>query len=680
MRLLLCIAGLLNALMADAQDTTRTRLLKAVTIEARLPQIEHRPDKTVIQIENTISSEGASTLEVLEKLPGVQISRDGQLSIQGRTGAVVMIDGKSVALSSADLQELLRSMPAATLRKIEIISHPGAAYDAAGNGGIINIIRKTNRREGFSGSFRAGHGQAWYPRYNTGINLGYRARYCNLSFDLGAQRNTDFYISDITTNVLYPDETLQNTQHTLNRASRRSTSLTPTLMADFYVSPRSTFTLSVMTSRQRGNSQVYSLLRTATDSQTVINTTDNQQSNNLSSLHWQLRPDSSGRQLTVDADFAHYLSSALRNTEPDTVRLTQERRLQFCALKADYILPQGPHSYLSAGFKYSNVDIRNDNGHDNGHDIIRNKENILAGYLAYSRSQGALRLQAGLRAEQTHSNIQQTTYSYLQLFPSLLAAYTFNERHSLQFKCNRRIDRPSYAQLNPFRYPLSPFLYFMGNPQLQPQTAFNNALTYSWRQAVFITIGYDLYQKYITTLPTLDTDQKTVLRTPANIAGASAWNIDISFTKEWAPWWTTDGEMTIYSRQFTSDFSQAGSTISLDLSCNQQFRITHQLQAECQIRIVSGQQDATTINSGYYLVHAGIRQQLFRQAGSIAVRLSNILQSEDEAARYHYDRLRQYRQLSFFTRAIQVNFTYRFGKGKSQSKTTATQEEQKRAE
>ncbi|WP_212004056.1 outer membrane beta-barrel protein [Chitinophaga sp. HK235] len=689
MKYILC-ALLLATDMATAQDTSRTKQqLKEVSIQGWRPLVERKSDKTIVQIENTIAAAGASLLEVMEKLPGVQVGQGGQLSVNGRPGMTILIDGKNVALTAEDLQNLLRSMPASQVRKIEIITHPGAAYDAAGNGGIINIIRKTNRQENLNGSISAGYGQAWYPKYNTSINLGYKNQSYNLTFDLGAQHTTNFYTTAINTDILYPDHRLMSRQQTYNRLRRQGNNLSPALSADIYLSPRATLSFSAMGSYLQSRSRVQSLLWSDADSLVTGNQVESKPYHYITGLQWQQQLDSNGQQLTVAADYSIYNSSSHQYASINDEHLTQERKLHIYAVKADYTLPLAHQTTVTAGFKYSSVAISNNNSYqrpDTLHpDIISNSETITAGYLQFSKNYTAVKLQAGIRTEYTQNHSEQhpagilLNSRYLQLFPSFFITYNFHPQHTLQLKCNSRTDRPSYTQLNPFRYPLSPKLYFTGNPQLQPQMAYNAALTYGWRQTLFITAGYDFYRHYIATLPFLDDNQKTITRTPVNIQRSGAWNLNISYNTQWTSWWSADYDVTFFSQSFSGDMPYRRGLISWNINCNQQFRLTPHLQAECQIRAVSGQRVVSTTTTGYYMVHAGIRQQLFRNTGSIAVRFTNLLQSEDEASYYDYERLRQDWYIRFFSRGVQVNFSYRFGKGKAASKSSSPSEEQRRA-
>ena len=157
--------------------------LGGVTVTAKKPFIEARPDKTIVNVDASPTSAGATVLELLEKSPGITVDNDGNISLRGKAGVIIMIDGKPTYLSSTDLANLLKNMPASQLEQIEIMTNPSAKYDAAGNSGIINIKTKKGKASGFNGSVMVGittsffkTGDALYvtPKTQNSINFNYR--------------------------------------------------------------------------------------------------------------------------------------------------------------------------------------------------------------------------------------------------------------------------------------------------------------------------------------------------------------------------------------------------------------------------------------------------------------------------------------------------------------------------
>src|SRR5882724_7878231 len=138
--------------------------LSAVTVTSRKPFIQKLSDRIVVNVENSIVSAGSSAMDVLERSPGVNIDQNDNISLRGRSGVIIMIDGKPTAMTGADLANYLRGLPSAAIERIDIITNPSAKYDAAGNSGIIDIRMKKDQRLGMNGVYTAGYGQGIYPK------------------------------------------------------------------------------------------------------------------------------------------------------------------------------------------------------------------------------------------------------------------------------------------------------------------------------------------------------------------------------------------------------------------------------------------------------------------------------------------------------------------------------------
>ena len=166
--------------VAVLQLSTSSTNLKEVSIIGKTSYIEQQAGKTIINVENSILATDGTALDVLSKSPGVTVDKDGKVSLNGKNGVNIMIDGKSTFLSEEELATMLKTMPSNTIEKIELITNPSAKYHAAGNSGIINIKTKRNKKIGFNGSINAGIAKGLLYRYNAGANLSYRDKRYNI--------------------------------------------------------------------------------------------------------------------------------------------------------------------------------------------------------------------------------------------------------------------------------------------------------------------------------------------------------------------------------------------------------------------------------------------------------------------------------------------------------------------
>src|SRR5215213_1741335 len=187
---------------ADVQLKTiellpQSKAMSGVSVTAKKPLIEQKIDRTIVNVEASVTNVGSSALEVLEKSPGISVDKDGNISLKGKQGVMVLVDGRPTQLGGADLANLLRSMNANQMDQIEIMTNPPAKYDAAGNAGIINIKTKKNKQFGYNGTITLGYSQGRYPKFNEGVNFNYRQGKVNVFTNLSHNHWESFENLDI---------------------------------------------------------------------------------------------------------------------------------------------------------------------------------------------------------------------------------------------------------------------------------------------------------------------------------------------------------------------------------------------------------------------------------------------------------------------------------------------------
>ncbi|MEI9958000.1 MAG: TonB-dependent receptor [Ferruginibacter sp.] len=169
-----------TTIVPDVTIVKQSGNLKAVVVTSQKPMLEVKADKMIVNVEGTINAVGSDALELLRKSPGVMVDKDDNLSLSGKNGVQIYIDGRPSPLSGQDLSNYLKTLNSAQIEAIEIISNPGAKYEAAGNAGIINIKLKKNKTIGTNGSVNAGWNIGTYAKYNAGLNLNYRNKKVNI--------------------------------------------------------------------------------------------------------------------------------------------------------------------------------------------------------------------------------------------------------------------------------------------------------------------------------------------------------------------------------------------------------------------------------------------------------------------------------------------------------------------
>jgi iron complex outermembrane receptor protein len=250
--------------------------LQEVSVVAHVPLVQQKNGKTILNVEASVTNVGSTVLEVLEKSPGVNVDRNGGISLQGKAGVLVMIDDKQTYLSGADLNNLLSSMNASQVAQIELITNPTAKYDASGNAGIIDIKTKKNKQKGFNGSFTTSVGQGVYPKNSNSLTLNFRTGKINTFFNYNM--NLVQYLTNIYALRKYYDANNEVTAKLDQPSYFSGTSFNNTIKTglDYYVSPKTTIGFALggaLVNRNGNNRAVATWLSPADVVDSAISTT-----------------------------------------------------------------------------------------------------------------------------------------------------------------------------------------------------------------------------------------------------------------------------------------------------------------------------------------------------------------------------------------------------------------------
>ncbi|HVW14559.1 MAG TPA: outer membrane beta-barrel protein [Mucilaginibacter sp.] len=697
-----------------------SKMLTGVTVKAQTPMIEKQIDKTVVNVDQNIAGAGTNALELLKKLPGVQVTSDGQVTLNGKSGVNVIIDGKTNFLSADDLAALLMNTPSSDISKIEIMTNPSAKYDAAGTGGIINIIRKKNTKSGLNGVLTSSAGQGYYGRYNSSLALNYKTDKFNLYLNNSYGYNKGYSNVNVTSDImngsaLVSEQISTNTGITVNKGYNSLAGL------DLYLTQKTTLTLTGSVSARSyyndliGPMTTTDSARNKTGSESYSALNKDKPFNFTTGVQLLHKLDTAGRQWSADVDYSDYryrpgqynaaanYNAAGNFLSQDNVFIDESRTLRIFGARADYTQPLPGNGKFETGVKSSYVKTINNSTYYNqvgGQNLVDsalsdynvNSENINAAYVNFNKQYHKLSVQAGLRVEQTVMKGQQLFTSasvdqnYFGLFPTLFLSDKLDDQNTVNFQFGRRTDRPDYHEYVPFRRPLSATISFLGNPNLKPDFNWHTELTWSWRNTFFITAAYDIDRNYMRTLYYLDSNKTTITRMPTNIQGAHSWNVDISYNKDLAKWFTTNTTVTIYQNSFNGTAVNGFSLndpgfATVDLVTNNSFHCTDKLSAEADFEYESKRQFVGSVFGAYSTLDLALKQKLFHDQGSITINGVNVLNTDSRNTSDHYLNLNQYGSGLIYSRAVIVTFNYRFGRGKltkMQSKS-GSEDEQKRA-
>jgi hypothetical protein len=570
----------------NVQLVPTSKQLNTVDIVSRKPLVERQVDKTVLNIENSVLAAGNTALEILQKAPGVSVDKDGNISLRGKKGVLVMLDGKPTYMSNDQLANLLRSTEGNAIQTIELITNPSSKYDAAGNSGIINIKLKKNRNYGTNGSVRAGGGYGKYYKANSGLSLNHREKKFNAFGDFNYSKRKQYHNLDISrVNNTATDQTYFD-QQSAATGPRRSLNYKAGL--DYFIDDNNTIGVAVNGYDGKGNNHADVFTRIGsnpivTDSAVkALNLERFAYSGTTYNLNYKGTIDTTGQEISADVDLSRYnnsqnnhydnayLDAAGNQYRPSYIfRNSMPTKIKVFASKVDYTYPFSKKMKLDAGLKTSVVSTDNNATFDNflnnawEKDLTRSNqfvydENINAGYLNLKREFSGTTVQLGLRAEQTNSKGNSVTEQivskrhYFNLFPSLFVNQVLSKNHDMGFSYSRRIDRPDYESLNPFISFVDLYTYGIGNPFLNPQYTNSFEVSYAYKKTLNATFGYSHTSDAITRVLLSDTAKKTLFITSRNLAEKNAYNLNINSPLTLVKWWTTNNNVTIFYNQFST--------------------------------------------------------------------------------------------------------------------------------
>ncbi len=728
-------ADKLSAHVGVLQLIPAEKALKEVSVTAKKPLIERKLDRTIVNVEASITSAGNTALEVLEKAPGVSVDKDGNISLKGKSGVIIYLDGRPSYLSGPDLANMLRNMTAAQLDQIEIMTNPPAKYDAAGNAGVINIKTKKNKQFGYNGSITTGYTQGRYARFNEAVSFNYRNKKINFFSNFSYNRNHRSQELYILRN--FRDANTKNIKSIFDQSTdmeSQSHNYNAKAGLDYTVSKNTTIGLvlngfynpSLWQSSTR--TSIYDPNYILTDVTTAYTENEEKWKNFSTNFNFRTKLDTTGQELTADLDFIQYKATSVQPLTstyfdnagnqlkaPEILNGTLPTNIKIYSGKADYTLPLKKDAKFEAGIKTSFVNNDNNARYDSlkaGYSVLDSarsnhfiyEENINAAYVNYSRPLGKKwNAQLGLRVENTNSNGISKGYtfnttqnkfeytetkfkrSYTQLFPTVYLQYTANEKNQFVINYGRRIERPDYQDMNPFVHFLDRYTFEQGNPNLSAQFAHNIELSHTYKGFLTSTINYtkttDIIQMV---LEQNDVTNETFVK-KANIASSEQIGLAITANKSITKWWSGNIYANVYNNHFKGFVGTEPISVgvtSLMVQLQQQFKFSKGWAAE-----ISGFYRSKGLEGVIYIkpiaqLNAGVSKQVLKNKGSLRLNIRDIFAGGVFKGYSKYGTVDANFKNVNDSRAVSLTFTYRFNKGKlkatSSRRTSGASDEQNR--
>ncbi len=703
------------SLMADAKQ------LDEVLVTAQRALIEVKPDRTVFNVQGTINSAGENGLNILRKAPGVLVDNNNNITVLGRAGVLLYVDGKRIPLRGDDLTNYLQNLSSEQIDKIDIITNPGSKYEAQGNAGIIDIRLKKDKNLGGNSSISGSYGHGRYGQGNINANGNYRNKKMNTFGGLGYNKGVRWnkMLFDTYQNGFRLNESNISTSDYDGWNGRWGT--------DFFISTKSTigFIVGAQTnsSLSKSNNLTY-ISNQAKPAQidsilTAPNTSDSER--NQATFNINYAYESGKNKLTLDADYGSFrnqndhIQPNLYYDPSRTNIISQNLNtyytpviINIATAKADFTTEVWGGN-LDIGAKFSNVVTDNKflfynvlNGvserNDNRSNQFKYDENVIAGYLNYSRKLNAKwNASAGLRVENTNATgdliaflpqLEEAPvdFNYNSFFPSAGLTYQHHPEHVYSLNYGRRINRPDYNVLNPFREQLSELSYSRGNKFLQPEIVNNIELGYTLKYRFSFKLAYSLTTNQITRLIGPDAqDPRAGFISWDNLATQKLYSFNVSLPFNITKWWNTYINISTSYIDNQADYGDNGvvdvQAGTYNVFQQHTFNIGKKWKAE-----LSGWYSGPGVWGGVFLydpsysLNLGLQRKFFNDKMNVRLSASDITYQTGWSGVSNFNGQTGYGQGNWDSRRASVSISYDLGNTnvKSRKRNTGIENETKR--
>ncbi len=675
-------------------------------------QITAKNNRILINVEATASNAGSNMLEVIQKLPGVSVDNNGNISLNGRKGVLIMINNKPVSLASADAAKYLSTLPSSSVSQVELLNNPSSRYDASGTAGIVNLKLKYGKKSGYNGTFTVNTRQGVYNKSGADINLNYNKKRSNIFFNGGflyykgfsSIPNTRKYFNNSGIVISSFDQLFDS------KYKKPAVDINTGIVYSF--NSRSSANLSFNGSwadEQRTAKSIIQSFNFITNkgTQLISNVyTKNTWKKNGVSFSYIHKLDTTGGEFTTDLDYAVLQpgSSQLLDifSYGSNNNLLSANKLQgvlpfaisLYALKADLSKKISGKTILSAGLKaaYSvNDNVSRYYGTDSA-GIWRvdsastrqfiYKENVNAIYLTFKTSYRNSEMELGARLENTNytgklqslyntANGQGATFfkrTYFSFFPFLSFTYNPAASHSLTFNAGRRIDRPDFYTLNPFTIFVDNYNSYVGNPFLMPQLSENIGVSHTYKSFFTTSLYYNRTHNFFSTV--YENQSDVIAGKYGNVQLMQNAGISFSFQKSITAWWSP----FIYINTGYYDY-RSGSNVTpeihatnlkFEVNINNELKLPGNFSGEVQLGYTSKDISLQGFDRSRWWITMGLSKKMFKERYVLRINASDLFYTQNYRGNLFYANAADKYVFRVDSRSIGISLSRSFGSAANQ--------------
>jgi hypothetical protein len=688
--------------------------LNEVTVSTLKKLVEFKNGNITVNIENSPLAQGNSVFDLLSRLPGVTVDENNTISIQGKEGVKILIDDRVQQLSGAQLINLLKSMNASTIEKIEVLKNPPLKYDAAGTGGLINIKTKKVKIVGFSGALDYSYSQGFYDYQSGDLSLNYRGKKIIFYSTITVDKRTTFHDHRFYKKIVTDTQTTIMDQKMANFDGGNY--LGGRMGLDWLINSKNTigfkmnmeggvgFEKNIGNTYLSDNDLGFTRLRF----NSYVNNPWNYSNFNINAEHLF---DTLGTKLIFSTDYSPnfdiyngtYDNWFLNNNGDETTQPlfyinSNTIKSDILSSKLDFIKKTKKSATIETGIKAVNAemkssyDLHNKNNNTGEYSLdttftnaFTYNEQTLAGYLSLTKEWDGFSLNGGVRGENTHivaeSRMKDVRYTrdYFNLFPAANLQYNKNENHNFQLSYNRRIDRPGYNSFNPFRNRTSVFMSNKGNPNLLPEYSNTFELSHTFKGILSNSFSYSLIDHFLLDMTLQNDSSRETTAYVDNISKGVRYAYSVFYNQSVKKWWTITfngaaSYLNVSGKLLGQDYKSNGYFYMVSLT--NQF-LVKKTKIELNAKYIGPRFNGVWFNGPRWGVSLAIKRSFFNEKLNVMMGVDDIFFTMIGSNRIKVQNQDWKITATNDSRRFKVSLNYNFGKVKVQERDVISNEEEK---
>ena len=684
--------------------------LDEIELVGERTEVEIRLDKRIYNVGKDITVRGGSVADVLDNVPSVSVDVEGNIALRGNENVRILINGKPSGLVGLSGPQGLRSLPAESIEKVEVVTSPSARYEASGTAGILNIILKKEELEGFNGSFVVNGG---FPTsYGGNVSLNWRTKKVNL-FSTTSLRDSESRGGGIFESENFVPLRFVNEDREYIR-NRKSVFFN--LGAEYYFNENTSLTLSGFLRRSDNESDNSTEIKNLNADGLVIDEFGRYQfeeeldNSQQFTANFTKKFDDKGHELVIEFqtesstedqnDVAENTSTF--NQESESLE-DQKRTL----LQMDYVWPIDENTQFELGYRgdfsfqetdYNVFDLLDIGRTSNVQltNFLGFTQNINAAYTQFGQKVNKFSYLMGLRMEKTHIEIDQKTINvfkekdYTDWFPTLNLSYEFNEKENLTLGYSRRVRRPRSWSLNPFRSLTSLTFFRQGNPDLDPSYSnlFDLGYLKRWEKFTFNGSVYLQRATQVIERITEATGELVVVSqdplvelpefrsTSINLSENTRTGTEFTLTYSPKRRVRISGNFNLFNSETVGTYN--GTVLDRDIvswfaRLNSSFPLPFGINTQLRGFYFGPRANAQTESKGVFTLSGALNKSIFNKKGELSFRVSDILNSSRRKSTTETAEFRNYSEFQWRQPSYVFTFTYRINERKMDRKRNRNQ-------